>query len=74
MHLVSRRRCSKKRSTSFYGVSGDVRFARIREEEYLFLLAVLCPPSVFPTIFLWFARNEKLWRMVEPWMNLWPCY
>ena len=28
-------------------MSGDVRFARIREEEYLFLLVVLCPPSVF---------------------------
>ena len=28
-------------------MSGDVRFAQIREEEYLFLLAVLCPPSVF---------------------------
>ena len=28
-------------------MSGDVRFARIREEEYLFLLAVLCPPSIF---------------------------
>ena len=24
-------------------MSGDVRFARIREEEYLFLLAVMCP-------------------------------
>ena len=45
-------------------MSRDVRFARIREEEYLFLLAVLCPPSVFPTIFLWFAGNEKLWRTV----------
>ena len=47
----------------------NVRFVRIMEEEYLFLLAVLCPPSVFSTIFLWFVGNEKLWRMVEPWMN-----
>jgi len=53
-------------------VSRDARFAGIREEEYLFLLAVLCPPFVFPMIFLWFAGNEKLWRMVEPWTNPWP--
>ena len=37
-------------------MSGDVRFARIREEEYLFLLAVLCHPSVFPMIF--YYRSE----------------
>ena len=28
-------------------MSRDVRFAQIREEEYLFLLVVLCPPSIF---------------------------
>ena len=27
----------------------------------MFLLAVLCPPSVFPMIFLWFAGNEGGW-------------
>ena len=41
-------------------MSGDVRFARIREEEYLFLLAVLCPPSVFPTIFLFFPGEPEV--------------
>ena len=33
---------------------------------------MLCPPSVFPTIFLWFAGNEKLRRTVQPWTNPWP--
>ena len=41
-------------------MSGDVRFARIREEEYIFLLAVLCPPSVFSDDLLVVRRKPEV--------------
>ena len=41
-------------------MSGDVRFARIREEEYLFLLVVLCPPSVFSDDLLVVRRKPEV--------------
>ena len=41
-------------------MSGDVRFARIREEEYLFLLEVLCPPSVFSDDLLVVRRKPEV--------------
>ena len=39
-------------------MSRDIRFARIREEEYLFLLAVLCPPFVSVDLLVFRRKPE----------------
>ena len=65
----------KKRSASVFcgmnTVQADtLRFARIREEEYLFRLPVWSPPQVAP-IFFFLPGKPMFWR-VQAWMNPWP--